>query len=467
MTNDSSQRYRQQRRREAIQMQAEALSLCGLPAESVRNLIERTRLRDRQNSPDGLAINVWDFPTDASAELGGPQDSKAAALFLDAGRRFTDAYEFLKNHSDFDHAMDCLHLAIYCAGRSAGPVAREIEQRAAHAIAYACLTLADVEPNDPGARTANEDAARYFELEGFLMLRQGNREGSASAYGNAAYRYRMASRLKEAAQAVIRQQEALPSLAKTGRVAEAKLERAEALFVDARGVSAASTEAVDALIEAGRNFAEEDSEKLRGADVLLGAGVKGLELLRSNRAQAMPEFQRTLLGALGQAQKLYEGAGDFEKADQCRRLTGQTRREGFLGSSKLGHASPSFLFSSLLDLIWGYGTRPWRLVPTAAFIIGVFWIIYTTAGDLQWNGGPSAGGGRMPYLLTSLILSIKALLPTQLMEWIARITVLPEIKMGAVSKVFAAVESALGLLLATMAGFSVTRWIKRQLPPDQ
>ena len=194
------------------------------------------------------------------------------------------------------------------------------------------------------------------------------------------------------------------------------------------------------------------------------AGTKALEILCSFREAATSDFRRKSLRALEQSKTLHESMGDFAEADQCHYIASRLRREGTLRSSRLSYGNPAFLLSLILDVSWRYGTRPWRLLPVAILITVAFWGLYIVSGDLQWMGGSSGAQRTMPYAMTALILSLKAILPAQWIEWIGKVSLLPAIGMGTVSKALAAIESVLGLVISMMVAFSVTRWIKRQLP---
>jgi hypothetical protein len=463
MTEESLKARGKQKLEEGLRLQWEALGLSGLTPAEAGKLIERTELGDDYEYE--AVLQAWQFGKDASAEEGVPKDGKIAALFLDAGTHITTAFGHLYDPSYIKEALGCLHLAISFARQAPGRECREIELSAAHEVAYAYLTLAEM-VGGKQAEDARLVASRYFELQGFLQFQLGEYQKSASSYGTAVHRFRMSSRFEKAVHAAQRRVEALQPLGKSKGAADAQLELAEVMTGAAESGKNLYLQkrAVEALIDAGRLFAELDAEKPSGAGLLMEAGRRAVGILRADRKAEEPAFQRRVLRALGQSRLLYESMGDFDAEDQCHDLASRIRREGFLQSSRLRYASPNFLFSYLLAVVWGYGTRPWRLLPTAVVITLAFWGMYAMAGDLHWMGGSFAGLKTMPYALTALVLSVKALLPTQLLEWMAKVAVLPQIGMGPVSKVLALIESALGLVLAAMAAFSVSRWIKRQLP---
>lgn len=271
----------------------------------------------------------------------------------------------------------------------------------------------------------------------------------------------MAERFEESARAADKERASFQALSNTPRAGEALIMRAEMLFAATERGSDRRTQAVGALLEAGRLLAKDESERPRAAETLLDAGRKAFDILETNRGSYDPDLQRTVVESLSEARTLYERMGEFEKADESHYLASRIRRKRFRRSGRLGYLDPGFLLSLLLDISWGYGTRPRRLLPSASVVVLVFGALYLFVGDVRWGNG-ATGADYTTRALAALVLSVTALLPAQLMERIATLKLLPPIVVSHVGEVLVFLESAVGLALMAMAAFSLTRWIKRR-----
>lgn len=267
--------------------------------------------------------------------------------------------------------------------------------------------------------------------------------------------------------------------------------QSRALFEASQNNTKLLADAVSALFKSGKVLSKVDGQRGQAADLLLETAIEALQL---------PEWQElekdvvindevgitTDFGSLGikrklvklkiklgatqrgtipesltLAEKIFKDIGEFSKADHCHYMLSRYRRTKYT-ADKLKRLNPFYLFSLFLDMIWGYGTRPFRLFPFGFAATLAFAVFYFLIGDVNWETGPVTIGNRMIACVT---LSVFSFCPAKIIESISQLKLLPAMNIGSVSLVGVWVENLLGLAFWSMVGFSIIRWFKRQFIP--
>ena len=490
MTQDPWSKHIQERekwRLEAKRMLADAFRLSGLSPGVAEDLYGRFQVGNDYSYE--YEVPPWQSTTQKFDDR-----SRASIIFLEAGKRFRRLW-------NLEQALRCFHWARWSAWLSEGEEFRKNEISAVHWIAEIYLilsersingqTYSEVFINEEQNREANELAARYQELEGHLELKNGDPKKAATAYESASFRYKVAKNFVRSARAAKKEADIRQSLQDVKGAAEALAEEGEAFLKAAQVEPEWREDRVYALFESGLLLAKDDEQRGRAADILLKAAKEALQIPEwhqleqakelAKKMEVMTDFGssrkvkkrfrvRMTIGlpqrgivvySLTYSSRLYESIGEFTKEDECHYILNQYRRKQY-AMGKLRYLNPLYLFSLILDVLWGYGTRPFRLVPVSLTVMVAFAILYLVCGDVNWSGKLIP---RYNSITACLTLSVTSFAPAQLIDRLTKLYCLPVINVGPISLLFVWIESLLGLAIFSMMIFSISRWFKRRFVP--
>ncbi len=432
---------------------SEALRLSGLSPTTAEDLYKRLALGEGHEYEHRLSI--WQIAPDQSKER-----TRATSLFMEAGRGFVKRGKL----DVLDVALKCFHWSLWSSQHSKGKMFRKNESAAAHCIWEIYLTWMELSSLDENRwRELSNLAARYMELEGYIESEHGDQQEAARAYRSASLRYWYADRHEQAARSAAKESTILESLEDPKGAGQARATEARCLLAAAKQTPESDRSdflrhaRIRALCKSARLLARVDDiqEKRQAADTFIAGAKEALQ-------QANWDEPEMVFDSLEQAKKLYQSMGKFNKVDETYYLEA-TYRRGLYAKRRCGHFHPAYLLSLCLDVMWGYGIRPIRLLPVSTIVIIVFTIIYLLRGDVNWEQVPVAMGSPMiHYVPVCLTLSATSLIPAQLIEQVSNLHLFPVINVGAGSLIVVWIESLLGLGICTMAVSSIVRWFTRR-----
>ena len=466
--SNQSRQWQEGNRQQAEDALAHAIKIAGLSPHEFDRLSLGSEIGDDYTYE--YTVPPW--------RLYGPYrtDPKApaAAHFLKSGEHWDAA-------TDSTKALRCFHWGRWAARAGKGDEYRRIEIRCTHMVAYVHLGRGeDISLSEAERISAKALFARYTELEGFLELTYGDPHRSAELYGNAAHRYYYTDEYKRLARAYLREAEILQSLGDRKGAVRALECRAGYLLMNDQadlelrgqglasmfraagllfGVQGADVNAAEIAREAARLALEESDLRQHAMDAFWPSEKE--RALVPERALTMTIISETL----NNARKALETAGEFREADQCHALLSRLRRQSCT-AKWWTHAHPIYLFSHLLDFVWGYGTRPLRIIPLFLVTTVMFALLYLLAGDVQWNGEELANSSNWGSRVTAaLALSFSSIIPVHLVQQFSDSEVLSLPEVGTVSLVAVWLESLIGSALLGMLAFWIGRWYRRQYLP--
>lgn len=446
----------------------EALTLSGLSWSDCEDGFRRARLEGGLDAK----IRLAEVPV---SRLGGGDDPRAGAAkpFLEAGRRFGRALEAAlgsgTRQDGLARAADALHrtvVASHAALRlsqwSREARFRDIEQDAAHAIAYSYLTWAAL----ADAREAIGLAGSYYELEGRLAAEYGAVERGLDAYRNAAHQFARAEDFPTAARLAADEYELATRKGEGARRVEARARQADYLLkaaetADPEERSHLVWEAATVLFHAGNLIADEPLRRIEAADTIR----RGVELALAQPDTDITVFVdnravsggRVAIDAMRKAEELYEAAGAFRNADALHYAKRRFERRA------LPVSSPQFHLSVLLDLVWGYGTRPLRLLASGGAVLIVFAVIYAMALTV---GAPAGLPTAATVCRQALMASVRGFVSVPLLKWGEELGFRAGMP-AAPGEYVGRVEGVFGVVFAGMALSMLGRWYRRNYVPRE
>jgi hypothetical protein len=486
---------------EAEELLRTALSTSNLSWKHCEEIYESERLKkDLDPKINMLELQVW--------QLGGADDqqAKAAHAFFDAGRRFSLAMEFSqvpagsiderisRGTEAFNKALVCLHVALRLAKKSGAPEFRQLEIDTAHAVAYAYLTWSEIfgalmrrvreDDLSVASRTAfsietigggtTEDeftrtAGAYYELAGRFDLKGGRKEEAADAFSAAAHQYAKVSHGASAARVSEEESQLRRKLGDLSGAARA-LEKQAAYLTDKATAEQRTHFAWDSAaadMRAGRLLAEDALRKVEAAGLIMkGAKLAASQPLNERGVTVYLEGSSAsadtlILDSLRLAEDLYEEAGRFQDADFAHRLRRQYARTLYK------RYSPVFLFSLLLDAVWGYGTKPGRLLATCLAVIAGFAVAYAALIPAHPVHGLPSDRFRvlMATAWDAVVTSVEAFALGWLVKWREVLGISLDVPTIRSIRYLSWLEAGLGFALLTMAAFVVIRWFRRNFIP--
>jgi hypothetical protein len=446
----------------------EALALSGLSWSECEDGFRRARLKG------GLDAKIRSAEVPGS-RLGGGDDPRAGAAkpFLEAGRRFGHALEaatasgarqngIARAADALYRAVVALHAALRLAQWSREAPFRDIEQDAAHAIAYTYLTGAEL----ADAREAVRLAGLYYELEGRLAAQYDAAERALDAYRNAAHQSARAEDFRNAARLAADEYALAAGKGEGARRVEARERQADYLLKAAEGADPEERsylvwEAATVLFDVGNLIADQPLRRMESADMIR----RGVDLVLAQPDTDIAVFiddhtvsgRGVAIGAMRKAEGLYEAAGAFRNADALHYARRLFERRA------LPVSSPQFYLSVLLDLVWGYGTRPLRLLASGGVVLIVFAVIYAVA---LIAGAPSGLPAAVAVGRQALMASVRGFVSVPLLRWGE------ELGFGAgvlapPGEYIGRVEGVFGVVLAAMALSMLGRWFRRNYVPRE
>jgi len=312
-------------------------------------------------------------------------------------------------------------------------------------------------------------AARYQELEGFLELEYGDARTAASLYRSAAHRYWFANEYKRVARAASKEADILESLSDYKGAARAFQIRAHNLLEENQTDAELRRQGLASILRSAGLLFRGEREQVEGAEEALEAVQFALKEPKwrehatwGGSFEEDPVNMAIISKTVNRAREIFETTGRFAEADECHVLLSRLRRQNY-AETWLRRAHPIHVFSRLLDFVWGYGTRPLRIVPILVGTIIAFAIFYWIAGDVRWAAQELEKAEMVqPTLTAALALSLTSIVPVHLIQRMGDVAVLPTLDVGTVSLIAVWLESFLGSVLVGMLAFWVMRWYRRR-----
>lgn len=378
--------------------------------------------------------------------------SIAADKFFEAGRLFS-------NSNQWEWALRAFHWSRRFYMMIPGKEFQEKEIKALDASAEVYLTLSELTPySDPKKKECNIRAAEFFMRIAWLQEDLKALKDARSAYSNACHRYYLGDEMKNSAYAA----------RDWARISDELVDHLDAAKVFIL--------AAERLKDAEKNQLKEEIDILRKiqSDWYREAGYRFKQLgTAQDKRDAMNAFDVAATVVFStdnpelvnvcdnylEALELAKELRLYKELDKLHYNFQITKRKKAL----IDHQYLFATFSCVIDWLWGYGVKPWRLVRALMLTVVFFAPVYFITQQIQVKIKPVDPIDRVSYLLLCTGYSIYTVLPTGIIKWLTGIGLIVEFEVVGITKLVSAVEGLIGLAYISMASVLATRWVKRTI----